>query len=80
MTRNFIAFSLLRKELKMMINTTSYEFSHGSKPKGFGSWAFMINGEMKWFNQATYGEALKKAKAYARKELKGQYVTITVEP
>lgn len=54
----------------MMINTTSYEFSHGRKPKGFGSWAFMINGEMKWFNQATYRAALKKAKAYARKELK----------
>ena len=64
----------------MTISTTSYQFSHGGKPKGFGSWAFTINGGMKWFNQATYSEALKKAKAYARKELKGQCVTITVEP
>jgi hypothetical protein len=64
----------------MNINTSSYEFSHGRKPRGFGSWAFTINGELKWFNQATYGQALKKVKDYVRQNYKRKFVTIRVEP
>ncbi|MCX5831998.1 MAG: hypothetical protein NT140_08945 [Deltaproteobacteria bacterium] len=64
----------------MIITTLQYEFSHGTKPKGFGSWAFQINGETKWFSQANYSEALKKAKAYARRELQDPYATIAVQP
>lgn len=65
--------------MKIDVNTTQFEFSHGRKPKGFGSWAFVINGEMKWFNQSNYGDALKKAKKYAR-QLGGQFRTIIVQP
>jgi hypothetical protein len=55
------------------VDTTVYEFSHGKKPRGFGSWAFSFNKkdvphtEMLWVNQSTYGDALKQAKAEAKK-------------
>ncbi len=26
--------------MKIEVSTTNYEFSHGKKPRGFGTWAF----------------------------------------
>jgi len=68
------------KKTAIEVATTSYIFSHGHNPRGFGSWAFTIKGEIKWFNQSTYGEALKKAKQFVRDTYPGQYVTIIIEP
>jgi hypothetical protein len=44
----------------------NYEWTHGHKPKGRGSWGFKIANEEKFFN-GTFSEAQTKAKAYARK-------------
>jgi hypothetical protein len=57
---------------EVRVDTSTYEFSHGKKPRGFGSWAFSFDKkdvpheEMLWVNQSTYGDALKKAKAEAK--------------
>lgn len=34
----------LKEVVKMRINTTEYEFSHGKKPRGNGNWCIEING------------------------------------
>jgi len=51
-------------------DTRQYEFSHGAKPRGRGSWAFEIregDEEIGWF-QGTYSEAKKQAKAWAQEK------------
>ena len=62
----------------MNVRTESYEFAHGRKPRGFGAWAFKINGQLKFFD-GLYGEALMKAKAFAREELRDPHAVITVQ-
>lgn len=55
------------------VDTSVYEYSHGRKPKGFGSWAFSFDkkdvshDKMFWAHQMTYGDALKEAKKEAKK-------------
>jgi hypothetical protein len=50
------------------VNTTEYEFSHGRKPRGYGSWAFRFEGDiaLHWY-QGTYSEARSAARKAARK-------------
>lgn len=45
--------------------TTQYEFSHGKKPRGFGTWAFQITGQI-FYATASYGEAKRQAAEKAR--------------
>ena len=47
----------------MEINTTSYEFAHGHKPRGFGMWMFQANG-FSFRHAGNYGDAKKAAKAH----------------
>jgi len=62
----------------MIVRTEQYEFAHGKKPRGYGAWAFMINGQLKSF-VGVYGEALKMAKLFARERLKDRNAVITVQ-
>jgi hypothetical protein len=56
--------------MKIEVKTSEYEFSHGKKPRGFGSWAFYMGSEQDtlkahWFH-GTYAEAKKQAQAKAQ--------------
>ena len=50
-------------------STTEFEFSHGRKPRGFGSWGFAPKGQRDdmnawvWVNNATFTEARKQVPA-----------------
>lgn len=50
----------------MIFLTTEYQFSHGRKPRGRGTWIFAPQGQRDnkdawvWVTNATYGEAKKK--------------------
>lgn len=45
-----------------MVSTASFEFSHGRKPRGTGTWAFFINGsQTPVFINGSYGEAKVQA-------------------
>jgi hypothetical protein len=56
-------------------NTRDYEFSHGRKPRGTGTWAFFFGNRTErpiadaWWAEGTvtYGEAKKQAAAEARR-------------
>lgn len=55
----------------MQIETRQYEFSHGKKPRGFGTWAFFFDGKRDadqafWFS-GSYGDAAAAARAEAGK-------------
>jgi hypothetical protein len=59
----------------MNITTTQFEFAHGKKPRGRGSWFFFFDGNKDVTDAAftfqsagnmPYGEALRDAKAMAR--------------
>ena len=52
--------------MTVSISTSSYEFSHGKKPKGCGTWAFLIGKEQFWFNNMMYSEAKKQAVKQAK--------------
>ncbi len=51
--------------MKTRFVTTDYEFSHGKKPRGFGSWVFFSDRscetEFCWVHQSTYANARKEA-------------------
>jgi hypothetical protein len=50
------------------VNTNEYEFSHGRKPRGFGSWAFEVKGDVYWCKSSqTYTDAKREAMAEARR-------------
>ena len=34
----------MKEKTKMEVSTTQYEFSHGKKPRGFGTWGFFFDG------------------------------------
>ena len=63
----------------MIISTESYEFAHGKRPRGYGLWAFKINGSLEFF-QGTYGNTVKMAKEYAREILRDNTAVIKVQP
>lgn len=59
-------------------HTRNYEFTHGRKPRGFGSWAFTFeDDETVWWAPAprTFAEAKKAAVAEARKR-SARHVTV----
>ena len=43
------------------IKTTQYQFSHGKKPRGFGVWAFGIQGETYFTTPMKYSAAMQDA-------------------
>lgn len=49
----------------MRVETMYYEFSHGKKPRGFGMWAFKIDGDVHFFLGA-YTEVKRQAIAAAK--------------
>ena len=51
---------------RIRFSTTTYEFSHGRKPRGRGTWAFEIKGDV-WFafTDSTFADAKKQARAEA---------------
>jgi hypothetical protein len=55
---------------QMEIETRQYEFSHGKKPRGYGSWAFFFDGnhdiDAAMFHTGKYSEACAFARAWAR--------------
>lgn len=52
--------------MKIAINTSHYQFSHGHKPRGDGLWVFRFKGcnDQTYYGQ--YGKVIAMAKAYAR--------------
>ena len=47
---------------KVEVSTTEYEFAHGRKPRGYGSWAFVAaSGETTWVTD-NYGAAKRQLK------------------
>lgn len=49
------------------INTRTYEWTYGHKPRGRGSWAFEIAGETVWIpGSKIYTEAKREALKIAR--------------
>ena len=63
--------------MKVEFSTREYEYSHGRKPKGFGSWAFECEEIGKgmdnwlWVNQSTLTDAKKKVAQTIRDRAKG---------
>lgn len=59
----------IESSTKINVSTRKFEFSHGKKPKGDGGWIFKIGSE-EWEapGRNTYGKAVTKAKAYAKKK------------
>ena len=50
----------------MEVSTTQYEFSHGKKPRGFGTWGFFFDGKRDadqafWFS-GSYGNAAARCR------------------
>jgi hypothetical protein len=59
--------------LQIEFSTSSYEFSHGRKPRGFGRWAFTAEGcSTEIF--APYSMTLTDAKKWFKQHLIGQKV------
>jgi hypothetical protein len=69
-------------------STTAYEFAHGRKPRGRGSWAFGLRGadlrggaelgELVWFS-GTYSEAKRAARAhFAASHPHAEFIDVTV--
>jgi hypothetical protein len=48
------------------VETTQFQFAHGKKPSGQGSWAFSIEGHEFWFHRAKFSEAVALAKRQAQ--------------
>jgi len=56
--------------MTITVSTTSYKWSHGKEPRGFGYWAFYMgkettDSEPVWFT-GKYAEAKKQAIAHAK--------------
>jgi hypothetical protein len=54
---------------KPRVSTAAFEFAHGKKPRGTGTWAFFFDGardvrDAFWFT-GTFAEAKAKAVAFA---------------
>jgi hypothetical protein len=62
----------MKMSLQLEFSTTSYEFNHGRKPKGFGSWAFQEGHSTEIF--APYSMTLTNAKKWLKQHLIGQNV------
>jgi len=49
------------------LETRQFEFAHGKKPSGQGSWAFSIEGHEFWFHGSMFSDAVRLAKRQAQK-------------
>jgi hypothetical protein len=48
-------------------STSSYRFTHGREPRGYGAWAFEFEGRQPvWAPASTYADAMKWVKAHIR--------------
>ena len=47
----------MKGKVKIDWRTHLYEFSHGKAPKGYGTWAFDVDGEITWVPQTNFSEA-----------------------
>lgn len=71
--------------MTIQYSTSEYEFSHGRKPKGFGSWAFevdLLDGSKPlvwWWNQSTLTNAKKQMNAKLRETLPKGYTLVLIE-
>jgi hypothetical protein len=77
---------------KIEFDTTEFQFSHGTLPRGVGSWAFEIKNlsldPVPVFFSGTYSEARKACVAKLREALRifgfnrfaGTYITLNVCP
>jgi len=54
------------KNIKIEFDTTSYVFSHGRSPRGYGSWAFDWGTGPQFAPTGTYAEAKRWASETAR--------------
>ena len=55
------------------VRTEKYEWAHGKKPRGTGTWAFGNRDEsVVWFEYGSFTEAKRKAVANADKKLGAQ--------
>jgi hypothetical protein len=71
------------RQNEVMVNTTGFEFAHGRRPSGFGSWAFEIGSSttagdldnLFWVNQSLYSAARRAAVQEAAR--RGEY-SVTV--
>jgi hypothetical protein len=53
--------------MAIQFNTTEFEFAHGKKPRGYGSWAFNFGRGAEFIpGSMTFGEARKAAVKIAR--------------
>jgi hypothetical protein len=51
------------KNQKMTVDgRDAYKFSHGHYPKGFGLWAFLLDGKKEFWYSGMYSEAVAAAK------------------
>ena len=70
---------------KVDFDVTQYERAHGKRPRGFGSWAFKVEGvkELLWVHQAHYGDAKERVVAEVAKLYpdipEHRYVLVTVQ-
>lgn len=65
---------------KIEFRTTAFELSHGKKPAGRGSWAFLVMGETVFApGSLKLAEAKKWMRDHCRSTYKG-FVTIEVAP
>lgn len=54
-----------RKRIPVQFTTSEYRFSHGREPRGYGAWAFEINGGAPVFAPAS---TLAAAKTWAKEQ------------
>jgi hypothetical protein len=61
---------MMETTMQIEFCTRDYEFSHGHRPRGYGSWAFthseQVNDEPIWAPASTYSEA----KAWIRRHIR----------
>jgi len=65
-TNSKISIAMVSDMKYITVNTSSYEFAHGKKPRGYGSWVFEFAGGFAHI-QGTYAEAKQQAKAKAHR-------------
>lgn len=56
-------------------NTAIYEFSHGKKPRGYGSWAFSMYSDLHNPTFAPSSMSYRDAKAWYARQLQNQGFT-----
>lgn len=70
MITNLLHSHLVKTEPLPRVITTAYEFAHGKKPRGTGTWAFGLRrntpADMISWHSGTYAQAKRKAQEVFR--------------